>query len=195
MPPGSRVLDIGCGPGHAAAALVARGFRVTAVDPVPAMVEMTRERIARADVPVPASVSLGDAQHLSFADNTFRVVLALGVMEWLDSLALPMRELARVLGHGGWLIVSTDNRWAAHRLLDPALNPVLTPAKKLLRGLLLRAGLLKRRARARVHSIREMNRAAGRAGVEVVRGITLGFGPFSHFQAGSVARARRLETE
>jgi len=44
IPPGSRVLEIGCGTGELAAMLVLRGFTVTAFDPNPAMIEVAQER-------------------------------------------------------------------------------------------------------------------------------------------------------
>lgn len=37
LPPGAAVLDLGCGPGHAAARMAAAGLSVTAVDACPAM--------------------------------------------------------------------------------------------------------------------------------------------------------------
>lgn len=191
--PGSRVLEVGCGPGYASAALAQRRFDVSAIDTAGAMVEMTRSRIAREGASAYASVSFGDVHHLEFADGAFTLVLALGVAEWLNSLAVPMREMARVLAHGGFLIVSTDNRWAAHRLLDPALNPMLAPVKRLTRGLLLRAGLMKRRARARVHSIRQLDRSAREAGLEKLRGIGIGFGPFSLFKLEALPRRAGLK--
>jgi ubiquinone/menaquinone biosynthesis C-methylase UbiE len=47
-PPGSHLLDLGCGPGGDAAALAARGFVVTAIDASPGMVDEARERMRRA---------------------------------------------------------------------------------------------------------------------------------------------------
>lgn len=40
MPPGARVLDIGCGPGRAAGQMAAVGLRVDAIDATPEMVAM-----------------------------------------------------------------------------------------------------------------------------------------------------------
>jgi SAM-dependent methyltransferase len=44
LPPGGRVLDLGCGPGHAAAAMVEAGFAVEATDASAGMIEIARTR-------------------------------------------------------------------------------------------------------------------------------------------------------
>ncbi len=50
VPPRSRILDLGCGPGTDAARFAAQGHRVTAIDWSPAMVEEARRRIRVAGV-------------------------------------------------------------------------------------------------------------------------------------------------
>ncbi|MBM3975722.1 MAG: class I SAM-dependent methyltransferase [Planctomycetes bacterium] len=45
--PGARVLELGCGTAHFGAALAARGFRVSGVDPEPAMLAVARSRSPR----------------------------------------------------------------------------------------------------------------------------------------------------
>ncbi|MEL6206974.1 MAG: methyltransferase domain-containing protein [Pseudomonadota bacterium] len=44
LPPGARVLDLGCGPGSAAAAMQASGFSVDALDASAGMVRVAKER-------------------------------------------------------------------------------------------------------------------------------------------------------
>ncbi|MDQ6665596.1 MAG: hypothetical protein M3Z23_14540, partial [Acidobacteriota bacterium] len=62
-----------------------------------------------------------------------------------------------------------------YRLLDPSLNPALDPLKKLLRR-------SKHEARPGVYSKRQLNAALEKAGLRIVSGVTLGFGPFSIFK-------------
>ena len=46
LPPGARVLELGCGGGRDSARIAERGFDLDATDGTPAMVEKTRERFA-----------------------------------------------------------------------------------------------------------------------------------------------------
>jgi SAM-dependent methyltransferase len=48
VPPGARMLDLGCGPGADAETLGSAGYRVTAIDSSPRMVAQARQRIAHA---------------------------------------------------------------------------------------------------------------------------------------------------
>jgi SAM-dependent methyltransferase len=94
--PAARVLDVGAGTGKLAAALVAAGHDVLAVEPDEAM----RAAFARA---LPAvEVRAGSAERLPFGDGSFDVVTAGQSFHWFDRpRALP--ELARVLRTGGRL--------------------------------------------------------------------------------------------
>jgi len=44
LPPYARILDAGCGPGRNAAAFLSHGYRVTAIDASPAMVQLAKRR-------------------------------------------------------------------------------------------------------------------------------------------------------
>lgn len=95
FPPG-RVLDIGCGPGHLAAAL---GERVVAIDKDPRQV-----RIARRNHPG-LDVREGDAEALAFDDGAFDVVVTSeSFHHWQDREA-GTREAKRVLRPGGVFVV------------------------------------------------------------------------------------------
>ncbi|HYX75819.1 MAG TPA: methyltransferase domain-containing protein, partial [Gaiellaceae bacterium] len=64
---GRRVLDIGCGTGRAAEALVERGARVWGVEPEPEMAALARERVS--------TVKAAPAEQLPFKDGWFERAL------------------------------------------------------------------------------------------------------------------------
>lgn len=98
---GRRVLDVGCGTGRLAAALVDHGAKVWGVEP-------SAEMLAEAHAAVGRRVGLkqGTAEALPFKDAWFdRAVLRLVVHLVERPRALP--ELARVLAPGGRIAVAT----------------------------------------------------------------------------------------
>ncbi len=181
LPRGSRILEIGCGAGSAAVALAERGHFVQAVDTVPRMIELTRRLAEKAGLADRIVAAVGDIHALGFADETFSLVLALGVAPWLDSLEGPLREVRRVLCPGGHLIVSADNRWRLNAILDPRLFPVFGSLRARLRRVVDRVGDRSPGARVRMHTVSEFDRLLAASGFQKVQGRTLGFGPFTLF--------------
>lgn len=173
-PPGARVLDIGCGAGVGTVEIARREYGVRAIDTAEAMLDLTRQRAARAGVEDRVSTETGDIHALEFPDNAFDVVVAIGVVPWVPFLAKPLAEIARVLKTRGHLILTADNRLRLSRLVDPLL-PVRRMTAGLLRALRLRAPLFA----SRMHSTAEIDAALACAGFHKERGVTLGFGPFT----------------
>src|SRR4051794_33840746 len=87
---GTRVLDVGTGPGDLAAAAAARGARVTGVDLAPGMLKEARRR--HPDV----EFVRADAERLPFADGEFDAVLGAFVVNHLPEPEGAAAELARV---------------------------------------------------------------------------------------------------
>src|SRR5262249_22268713 len=120
-PRGLASLEIGCGAGSTTVALARRGFRVTALDPAESMVALTREAADQSGVGDRVVTGIGDVRQLPFADSSFSLVLALGVLPWVDSTRRAIGEMVRVLKPGGFLIANVDNRWRLGHVLDPLL--------------------------------------------------------------------------
>jgi ubiquinone/menaquinone biosynthesis C-methylase UbiE len=179
LPSRTRVLEIGSGAGFGALGLAKMGYAVDAIDPVQAMVDTTRERARRAGLDQYVRSGLGDVHALDFPNETFDLVLALGVLPWLPSLQQPLQEMCRVLRQGGYLIVTADNSWGLQNFLEPLTNPILRPTKELARRLLI--GSRQRRARGYRISLRQCDGLLDASGLEKVESLTLGFGPFTFF--------------
>lgn len=182
LPPGSRVLEVGCGAGLMTLALAQRRFAVTALDAVPAMIDQTRWFVAKAGFSGTVRTALGDVHQLSLRDNSFSLVIALGVIPWLHSPDDAVREMARVLKPRGSLVASADNHWRMNYCLDPFRFPALKPVRKTVRRALERQGLWREfpaTPHSQAHSINEFDGLLAGAGLSNERRKTFGFGPFT----------------
>jgi SAM-dependent methyltransferase len=113
LPPASRVLDLGAGPGRYALELARRGHRVLLADLSPEQVRIARERIAAEEETVRSrieGVELLDARDLSpLADGSFDAVVAFGPFYHLKAEGDRQRaaaEAARVLRPRGFLFAA-----------------------------------------------------------------------------------------
>jgi 2-polyprenyl-3-methyl-5-hydroxy-6-metoxy-1,4-benzoquinol methylase len=100
--PGAGVLDLGCGDGAFAAALLAAGCEVTMAD-----VAEEALRRARAQAPEAAAVKLAEGEALPFAEDAFDVVWAGEVLEHVADVVGLLAEVRRVLRWGGRLLLTT----------------------------------------------------------------------------------------
>lgn len=97
LPPSAvDVLDLGAGTGKLTVRLAERGLTVTAVDPIPEMLEV----LSRSLPSVPAL--LGTAEDIPLPDNSVDAVLVAQAWHWFD-LERACSEVARVLRPGGRL--------------------------------------------------------------------------------------------
>lgn len=92
---GSRVLDVGTGPGLVAAAVVARGGEVIGVDFSETMLEEARRRYPEIEF------RQGSADDLPFADGAFDTVVSNFMVHHLGRPEQALREAYRVLRPGG----------------------------------------------------------------------------------------------
>ena len=186
LPEGSRVLEVGGGAGLMSVALARRGFHVDAVDASTAMVELTRQTSAEAGCAESVSATAGDARSLAFADASFDLVVAIGVVSWLDRPEDAIREFGRVVKPGGHVLVTTFNRGQLIGLVDPLRNPIARPLMQRAKRLSARAGGRTPGAVLSYQSRAGVDRQMARAGLTKRLEKTLGFGPFTFFQQNFV---------
>ncbi len=109
VPPGSRVLDLGCAFGYGTAR-IARYYDTDGLDASPGYI-----RRARRSAPS-ARFTLGAAEHLPYPDAHFDAVVLLDVLEHVADERAVVAEITRVLRPGGLLVVSVPHtgllRWA-----------------------------------------------------------------------------------
>jgi arsenite methyltransferase len=103
LEPGARVLDLGCGAGTdslVAAQMVAPEGRVTGIDMTPEMLGKARAAAAEMSQDNVEFIE-AEAERLSFADESFDVVISNGVIDLIPDKNAVFSELFRVLEPGG----------------------------------------------------------------------------------------------
>jgi len=110
LAPGDAVLDVGCGSGWFSGAVARAGFSVVGVDVSPVAIARARRRCPGIEFAVSGEDSL------PFPDGAFSVAWCGETLEHVrDGLGL-LAEIARVVGPGGRLLVSTPDHGARRRL-------------------------------------------------------------------------------
>lgn len=108
LPPGTTVLDVGCGIGGSSRILARDyGFQVTGITISP-------QQVQRAQALTPPDLSarfqVDDAMAMSFADGSFDVVWSIEAGPHMPDKAIFAKELLRVLKPGGVLVVADWNQ-------------------------------------------------------------------------------------
>lgn len=96
---GACVLEIGCGSGQLTRGLVARGLRVTAVEPGDRLVALARDRLGREGEVEFLSMRLEDAR---LPEAHYRAAFSATAIHWIDP-DVSWRKLADALVDGGTL--------------------------------------------------------------------------------------------
>lgn len=166
-----------------ATALAQRGYTVQAVDHVPAMVELTQRHARQKRVDNRVHATIGDVNELRFDNESFDLVVALGVLSWLQDLRKALVEIARVLTTSGHVILSMNNRYGAILLLDPLMTPVFGTMRKWVKRVLEKANLLSQQHGAPIYtySIKEFNQNLSASNLTCIKYANIGFGPFTIF--------------
>ena len=107
-----KILDVGTGPGFFPVILARAGYAVTAVDYTPGMLKKAGENLKKYAGDRAGEVTLlrMDAQDLSFADETFDVVLLRNLTWNLENPEQAYRKWYCVLKPGG-ILLNFDANW------------------------------------------------------------------------------------
>jgi ubiquinone/menaquinone biosynthesis C-methylase UbiE len=183
LPADSRTLEVGCGAGRLAVALARRGLNVTASDSNPAMIRQAQRYATAPGLRGRLSAQLADAHELPFLDDTFALIVALGVLPWLHSVRAALMEMRRVLRPRGHVILTCDNRLRLDYFLDPRHNLQLRPFRQKLKVPLLRRGIVKETPHLQGNLLSRAQLAAllEEAGFEVLELAPCGYGPYTFF--------------
>lgn len=106
LPPGSAILDYGCGTGEIARGLAEAEYQVSAVDISSGMVEQARSRPGADKVRFHL---LTDPPRLPFEDGAFDAVASSSVLEYVPDPLPLLAELARVVKSGGRVLFTVPD--------------------------------------------------------------------------------------
>ena len=128
-PVNGRMLEIGCGTGHALGWLRRhlRASRIAAVDLDMRMVAAAAARLKKCPRP-PVTLACADATRLPFASGTFDAVAGFGFLHHVPHWPQALSEVARVLGPGGCYFLEEfypalyQNWLTRHLLVHPEKN-------------------------------------------------------------------------
>jgi 2-polyprenyl-3-methyl-5-hydroxy-6-metoxy-1,4-benzoquinol methylase/glycosyltransferase involved in cell wall biosynthesis len=136
LPPGSRVLDVGCGSGWLSEYFARLGYYVKGIDISPDLIEMSRERVAR--VPygvdhVTQLVCVFEAHDIEAAPlrEKFDAILCYDSLHHFEDERAVMRHLAAMLPIGGQLFVLEGERPSVGSLSEGELHAVMREFKTL----------------------------------------------------------------
>jgi ubiquinone/menaquinone biosynthesis C-methylase UbiE len=105
---GKRVLEIGCGTGTDLLQFARHGALVTGIDLTPRSIEIARRRFEVYGLK--GDFAIGDAEDLTFPDESFDAVYSFGVLHHTPDIERAIREAHRVLRRGGRAIAMIYHR-------------------------------------------------------------------------------------
>ncbi len=103
---GGRVLEVGVGTGLSLSDY-ARSTRIVGIDISAPMLEKARHRVRRFGLKNVEAITVMDAEHLTFPDACFDVVVAQYVVTAIPHPELALDEFVRVVKPGGEIILTT----------------------------------------------------------------------------------------
>ncbi len=139
--PGAHVLDVGCGTGVMVPSVLRRGGHYHGVDLSKNMIEQATRRYEATAEPTSQTVefSVGDVEDIKYPEAHFDVVIALGLLEYLDDPQPAAEAMLRTTKPGGTIIISVPNAICVDAVADKLLSPFVTTAARAVRKLAGRA--------------------------------------------------------
>jgi 2-polyprenyl-3-methyl-5-hydroxy-6-metoxy-1,4-benzoquinol methylase/glycosyltransferase involved in cell wall biosynthesis len=130
LPPGSRVLDVGCGSGWLSEYFARLGYDVTGIDISASLIEMSRERVARVpygvdhETPLRCSFAVHDIEAAPLPEK-FDAIICYDSLHHFEAERAVFQHLAAMLPVGGQLFVLEGQRPPAGSASEQELHDVM----------------------------------------------------------------------
>ncbi len=111
LPHGSRLLDLGCGPGLLSVSLARLGYGGVGLDASPSMIEASTRRAQAEGIADLWTYQLGDVEAVPFPTGSFDGAVCAGVIDYLPTDDTLLAEAARVLKPDGRFALCFTNRF------------------------------------------------------------------------------------
>ena len=121
LPNCSRILDVGCGCGHASTALAQFGYQVIGLDISENMISQARRNAQSMGLGENCSFRAGDFEKEWLTLEPFDGILALGFIEYFDDPVCVLRSFFDLLKPGG---IAAVQIWNSRSLPDLLFEPV-----------------------------------------------------------------------
>lgn len=116
----SKILDAGCGPGLFLRDLLFTSAKLYGLDMSNSMLNLAKSQFHGTDQTF--ALINGDIEMLPFKDNSFDLILSLGVIEYLDVDKRVLSEFHRCLKLGGHLLIAITNRYSYNLAFDALIE-------------------------------------------------------------------------
>lgn len=113
--PGQSVLDIGCGTGPMVEFFGSRGLRYHGLDSAQSMLDSLWQQFRNAPYADKIQLKVGSCEQIPHPDGSFDILVAMGLLEYLDDLRPTLREIARVLKPEGVAVLTIPNYVSLNR--------------------------------------------------------------------------------
>jgi len=125
LSPDAKILDIGCGPGELVLDLSKNFNCIFGIDISEEMIKIGSNKLKAQNIQEKSIIfDTGDIEHLVFEDNYFDVIICSGVVEYLKTDNLWIKEVSRILKSEGILIVNVTNKFAVRRWTMPIFSVI-----------------------------------------------------------------------
>lgn len=124
---GMRVLDVGCGTGIMAPAVLSKKAHYQGVDLSRNMILEAKAKYVDIEAAGDSvAFTVADVEKLPLPDAHYDVLLALGLLEYFENPQRVVDEIVRVVTPGGSIIVSVPNVLCVDAATSALISPILT---------------------------------------------------------------------